>query len=551
LTLLDRKSENASLDPVCPAESVKRLSRKTISLALVLCLLAPSLAAAQPMPGAPPPGVPQTPTTPQTPRTPGAFAPITPGRGDLYLGQQARSIAGPDYRLGPGDVLDVQIVGRLDVTRVQIVVDPEGAIALPPLGTIRVAGLTLLDANRQITDRARAIFRYADVSIAVISPRSFEVVVSGEVERPGTLQVLATQRLHEVILTAGGITPRGSARHVQVVREGTTKEIDLLLFELKGDVTNNPFVQEGMRIVVPPRVAPVTLAGAVRRPGEYEAGPGASLRELLELTGGVSVNGAPGDARLTRVGPEGRKETTSVDLRRVLAREDLTLRAGDSLYVPPLTSIQDVVEVRGAFNGTADAVKALTQGKPTIVQRLELARGDRIRDVVVKAGGAASSADLRLAFVDRTDAGPAQRIPVDLHRLLVEKDETQDIVIQNGDIVVLPVLEDKVYVVGEVKTPGAQDFRPDLTPREYLALAGGPGPRAKMNAATVTFRNGRTYAMAEAPPLEAGSVVTVPEVSVKWWQDYVTIANLIASLVTAYTGIFILFNGPIKSGTNN
>src|SRR5439155_515211 len=87
--------------------------------------------------------------------TPGAFAPLAPGRGDLYLGQQARSIAGPDYRLGPGDVLDVQIVGRLDVTRVQIVVDPEGAIALPPLGTIRVARLTLLEANRTITAPAR------------------------------------------------------------------------------------------------------------------------------------------------------------------------------------------------------------------------------------------------------------------------------------------------------------------------------------------------------------------------------------------------------------
>src|SRR5439155_207946 len=81
-------------------------------------------------------------------------------------------------------------------------------------------------------------------------------------------------------------------------------------------------------------------------------------------------------------------------------------------------------------------------------------------------------------FVDRSDAGPAQRIPVDLHRLLVEKDETQNIPIQNGDVVVLPVFEDKVYVVGEVKTPGAQDFRPDLTPREYLAAAGGPSARA-------------------------------------------------------------------------
>jgi protein involved in polysaccharide export with SLBB domain len=525
---------------------VKRSSQKSIALTLVFCLLLPSIGTAQPAPGAPPPGVPPTPPTPQTPRTPGAFAPIAPGRGDLYLGQQARSIAGPDYRLGPGDVLDVQIVGRLDVNRVQIVVDPEGAIALPPLGTIRLAGLTLLEANRAITVRARSIFRYADVSIAVISPRSFEVIVSGEVERPGTLQVLATQRLHEVILTAGGITPRGSARHVQVTREGRTSEIDLLLFELKGDIAHNPFVQEGMRITVPPRLAPVTLAGAVRRPGEYELGPGGSLRELFDLTGGVSVAGSAADARLTRVGPDGRKETTSLDLR-TLAADDVPLQAGDAIYVAPLTSIQDVVEVRGAFIGTAESGKTQTQGKPTVVQRLELARGDRVRDVVVKAGGAASFADLRLAFVDRSDAGPAQRIPVDLHRLLVEKDETQNIAIQNGDVVVLPVFEDKVYVVGEVKTPGAQDFRPDLTPREYLAAAGGPSARAKVKAATVTFRNGRTYAMAAAPPLEPGAVVTVPEVAVKWWQDYVTIASLVASLVTAYTGIFILFNGPIKA----
>jgi protein involved in polysaccharide export with SLBB domain len=201
-----------------------------------------------------------------------------------------------------------------------------------------------------------------------------------------------------------------------------------------------------------------------------------------------------------------------------------------------------VVEVRGAFNGTGDSSKTTTAGKPTVIQRLELARGERIKDIVIKAGGAAPFADLRLAYVDRADAGPAQRIPIDLHRLLVDKDEMQNIIVQNGDVVVLPIMEDKVYVVGEVKNPGAQDFRPDLTPREYLAAAGGPATRAKIGAATVTFRNGRTYAMADAPPVEAGAMITVPEVAVKWWQDYVTIASAIAGLITAYTGIFLLFN---------
>ena len=53
------------------------------------------------------------------------------------------------------------------------------------------------------------------------------------------------------------------------------------------------------------------------------------------------------------------------------------------------------------------------------------------------------------------------------------------------------MVEDKVYIVGEVKTPGATGLpaRP-VTPREYVALAGGPEHRAKLTTPIVTFRNG-------------------------------------------------------------
>lgn len=517
---------------------------------LVVSLLAPSFAIAQPAGGplqAPPPQGQFQPAPPQPfPNAPGARPPVPAGIVPL------RSVAGPDYRLGNGDVLDVQIAGRLDVNRMQIVVDPEGSVNIPPLGSIELGGLTLLEANRKISDRARSLLRFADVSIAVSAPRVFDVTVSGEVERPGTVPAQATQRLHELILNAGGITPRGSARHIRVTVAGSTREVDLLRFELGGDVSQNPYVANDMRVHVPARAAAVTLAGAVRRPGDYELGPDRSLREILDLTGGLAPGGAGSDARLTRILPDGRKETVSVDLRTALAPPaDLPLQSGDTVFVPPLSVIQDVVEVRGAFVGAADSSKTTTAGKPTIVQRFELAQGERVRDVVVKAGGAAAYADLRLAFVDRAgQSGPRQRVPLDLQRLLVEKDESQNILLQNGDVLTLPVVEDKVYVLGEVKAPGAQDFRPDLTPREYLALAGGPGNRARIASTMVTFRNGRTYAMADAPPLEPGTVVTVPEVAVKWWQDYVQIAQLLASLITAYTGIFILFNGPVGNGND-
>ena len=63
---------------------------------------------------------------------------------------------------------------------------------------------------------------------------------SGEVERPGTVQAMGTQRLHELILVAGGITPRGSVRHVRLTRGASTHEVDLLRFELGGDLEQNP-----------------------------------------------------------------------------------------------------------------------------------------------------------------------------------------------------------------------------------------------------------------------------------------------------------------------
>jgi protein involved in polysaccharide export with SLBB domain len=456
-----------------------------------------------------------------------------------------RIVVGPDYRLGPGDLVEVQITGRVDVQRFALLVDIEGNVNIPPIGNIAVGGLTLLEATRRISDHARAFFRFADVSVAVLSPRSFEVAVTGEVERPGASLVSAARRLQDVILGAGGATPRGSVRRVLVTRNGAERAYDLLRFELGGDVSQNPLVEEGMRIHVPPRGATVTLAGGVRRPGEYEVLPGGSLAELLALVGGFTETAAPDSARLTRFTPEGRRQTQTVDLRPALVPPaDVTLRAGDALLVPTVATRQDVIEVRGAFVGTAESARGTVAGKPVVTQRLEIAQGDRIRDVVARLGGAAPTADLRLAFVDRTpSAGPPQRIPVDLHRLYVDKDDTQNIALENGDAFLLPVLEDKIYLNGEIKTPGPLDFRPEWTARDYIASSGGFNVRAKPEDAFVTFRNGRTYRLAEAPSLEPGATIVVPEVSVKWYQDYITISNAIVGIITAYAGLYVLFGG--------
>lgn len=458
--------------------------------------------------------------------------------------------------MGPGDTVEVIISGRVDVARQVLVVTPEGNIHLPPIGTIPVAGLTVAEARKAVQERAEPLFKFFDLTLNVVTARSFEITVSGEVERPGTYAVTATDRLQQVITAAGGITPRGSLRKVTLLRGGREEgTADLLRFALRGDMSQNPYMTEGSAVFVPPKGPSVTLLGSVVRPGEYEIGEERSLATLLALTGGVSRQAALSEARLTRLGTDNKKATQTLDLARALAAgaPEVELEAGDVLFVPPISVLQDVVEVRGAFLGTgADPGKTTTIGKQTLVARIELASGDRVKDVVVKAGGVAPYANLQRAFVERGGRGPGeagwgprQTVPVDLQRLLVDKDESQNLALQNGDVFVVPVAEDKVYVIGNVRAPGSFDYRPFYSPKDYVLLAGGPDRRAKMGAATVTFPNGKVYRLAEAPPLEPGAVVQVPEVLVKWYEDYLLIASAVASILTAYTGLFILFSGPL------
>src|SRR5262249_14239245 len=159
----------------CPMSSTSkcfRMVRAVLCLLLCVCLFTPSFGAVE--------------TPPAEGRLPGAGAGTRPdpcAQPGTGVSAATRVVPGGDYRLGPGDFLEFQTTGRVEATRQQVVVDPEGVVNMPPIGAIPVIGLTLLEAQRRITERARVLFRYVDLTIAMIAPRCFEITLSGEVER--------------------------------------------------------------------------------------------------------------------------------------------------------------------------------------------------------------------------------------------------------------------------------------------------------------------------------------------------------------------------------
>ncbi|PYN08720.1 MAG: hypothetical protein DME06_16005, partial [Candidatus Rokuibacteriota bacterium] len=84
-----------------------------------------------------------------------------------------RITAGSDYRLGTGDTVEVVLAGRVEVARQVAMVSADGNIAVPPIGAVPVAGLTVLEAQTRMTELAKPLFRYLDLTVSLIGTRSF------------------------------------------------------------------------------------------------------------------------------------------------------------------------------------------------------------------------------------------------------------------------------------------------------------------------------------------------------------------------------------------
>ncbi|MEO0093708.1 MAG: hypothetical protein ABIK67_05585, partial [candidate division WOR-3 bacterium] len=138
-------------------------------------------------------------------------------------------------------------------------------------------------------------------------------------------------------------------------------------------------------------------------------------------------------------------------------------------------------------------------------------------------------ADLSSAYIERLAIGSNQRkkIPIDLNKVILEKDQSADIEMLPGDILVIPPINTLVYVEGEVVEPGSFPFIPNQRASHYIGQAGGPTNVANIKKAYIQREN-RKIPINSDPLVEPGDIVYVPRLTLKWWQDYVQILSSIA-----------------------
>lgn len=195
-----------------------------------------------------------------------------------------------DYVLGPGDELIIRTWGAIDV-EARSVIDRNGQISLPKIGTIGLTGIRASEAEAYLRSKISRVYKNFELNVTLGQLRSIRIYVVGHAKKPGTYTLSSLSTLINALFTSGGPAPTGSMRHIQLKRAGqTVTEIDLYDFIVKGNTQRDVRLLPGDVIVIPPAGPRVAVAGSFNVPAIYELkNERSNIREILDLSGGLSV----------------------------------------------------------------------------------------------------------------------------------------------------------------------------------------------------------------------------------------------------------------------
>ncbi|HNP54482.1 MAG TPA: SLBB domain-containing protein, partial [Ferruginibacter sp.] len=280
-----------------------------------------------------------------------------------------------DYPIGVGDHIVVSLWGGAEFQESYIVAR-DGAIFPQGLGKINVQGLTFENMRSIVYNRFKSVVPPGtNVSISLGQPRSINVNVVGEVQDPGPVTVSAFSNAFNVIAKSGGVTEYGNLRNITIKRNGKViDEIDVYKYLTTGDFGKHIYLQNNDFVIVNFVEKKVLATGQFKRPMYYQLRKDEGVRALLKYSGGVTADAFASGMKVIRTENE-KQVQRDVNANAILKipTEDFLLQDGDIVKVDLVKpGISNKIEVRGEV---------------TYPGVYELKQGDRLFDVINRAGG--------------------------------------------------------------------------------------------------------------------------------------------------------------------
>ena len=268
--------------------------------------------------------------------TPSTFAPVL----DIPVS--------PDYVIGPGDELRLQVWGQIN-QQGSFIVDRTGAISVPQMGAIHVAGQRYDQLGDFLRTEFSRLYRNFNLNVSMGQLRSIQVFVVGQARRPGSYTISSLSTLLNALFASGGPMATGSLRDIQV-RRGTQTVVHFDFYDLllHGDKSKDVPLSPGDVIFIPAVGPQVALLGSVNNPGIYELKKEAastSVADLLDMGGGRTSVAAGTEVRLERIVDRSVLTLTDVDLSKP---EATLLQNGDIVSVDSVVNrFKNAITLRG------------------------------------------------------------------------------------------------------------------------------------------------------------------------------------------------------------
>jgi polysaccharide export outer membrane protein len=262
---------------------------------------------------------------------------------------------GPDYVVGPGDGLSIDLWGGVS-QRFFRTVDREGRISLPEAGPVLVSGRNLADVQQDLQRILRTEYRDVSAEVSLARLRTIRIYEVGDVANPGAYDISSLSTPLNALFAAGGPTPKGSLRIVKHYRGNQLVQVvdlyDLLLHGVKSGMGR---LDNGDTVLVPPIGPQVTVEGMVRRPAIYELKDEKNLAEVLELAGGLLPTAALRHIEVQRLVAHDKQTMLSLDIPEIGDSAEVTkklesfeIQDGDRIRIFPIASYnQDAIYLDG------------------------------------------------------------------------------------------------------------------------------------------------------------------------------------------------------------
>jgi protein involved in polysaccharide export with SLBB domain len=376
---------------------------------------------------------------------------------------------GPDYVVGPGDKLTINMWGGITLS-LSRVVDRDGQILLPDAGSLQIAGLTLQAAEHMIEGSLKRQYRNVQISVTISRLHSVRVYVVGDVQRPGGYDISSLATPLSALYAAGGPTSVGSLRTARHYRgQGLIEVVDLYDFLLHGLQKNSARFESGDTLQVPPAGLQVAISGAVKRPAIYELKPGEStLAAVIEDAGGLTAAASLSHNTVERIDANRERETVTLKTgsgqglqANRAAIEKFAVRDGDRIRIAPILPYSERV--------------IYLQGHVVRPGRLSYTDGMRLSDVL------RSYQDM---LPEPAAHGEIVRlVPPDLHAETIAFD-VPNVLIGNENLTLQPFDTIRIFgryemdtptvtIHGEVLRSGTYPMSKGMTAAQLVRMAGG------------------------------------------------------------------------------